>query len=56
MYKDDVKLAVIALYFGVSSHKIQETRDDLNLPHRIKKVVYDENEFKRLFRQGVPYN
>ena len=57
MYSDDtVKLSVIASHFGVSIATIKKTRDSLNLPLRNERVVYDENEFMRLFQDGVNYN
>ena len=57
MYNDDgIKLSVIASHFGVSIGTIQKNRNYLNLPLRNKKVVYDENEFRRLFNSGVNYD
>lgn len=55
MYSLDIKLSIIAASFGVSIRKIETLRNYLNLPLRRKKVVYDENEFKRLFQSGVTY-
>ncbi len=52
---DGVTLAVIALYFGVSTTKIRKTRNDLHLQKKLNKVMYDESEFKRLFLQGITY-
>ncbi len=56
MYTDGVKLKIIARYCDVSVHKIQETRNALNLPKRLNPVVVDENEFRRLFEAQVTYN
>jgi DNA invertase Pin-like site-specific DNA recombinase len=57
MYSDGVKIRLIAQYCGVSTNKIRKTRDSLNLPLRkIRKVVYNENAFKRLFEARVTYN
>ena len=57
MYKDGgIKLSVIAHHFGVSIATIQKNRHYLNLPLRNNRVVYDENEFRRLFELGVNYD
>jgi flagellar basal body rod protein FlgC len=54
MYSEDgTKLSVMAAYFGVSIAKIRTVRDEHNLPLRRKKVVYDINEFKQLFNDGI---
>jgi len=56
MYNDDgIKLSVIAHHFGVSIATIQKNRNYQNLPLRNERVVYDKNEFKRLFQDGETY-
>ena len=56
MYNDDgIKLSFIAHHFGVSIATIQKNRHYLNLPLRNQRVVYDKNEFKRLFELGETY-
>jgi len=55
MYNDNVTLVAIARYFGVSTHKVRKTRDSLGLSKRLNKVTVDENEFRRLFSQGIIY-
>ena len=57
MYNDDgIKLSVIASHFDVSIATIQKNRNYQNLPLRNKRVVYDENEFKRLFFDNIKYD
>ncbi|MHB8102387.1 MAG: hypothetical protein ACYDEF_09490 [Methanosarcina sp.] len=57
MYIDDnTPLVAIAQHFGVSIGTIQKNRHYLNLPLRNKRVMYDENEFRRLFELGVNYD
>jgi len=57
MYNDDgIRLSVIASHFGVSIATIQKNRNYQNLPLRNKRVVYDENEFRRLFHSGINYD
>ena len=56
MYNDgDIKLSVIASHFGVSIATIQKNRNYQNLPLRNERVVYDKNEFERLFQDGETY-
>jgi len=56
IYNDNtIKLSVIAHRFGVSIATIQKNRNYQNLPLRNKRVVYDKNEFKRLFQDGETY-
>ena len=56
MYNDgDIKLSMIASHFGVSIGTTTKNRDYLNLPLRNKRVVYDENEFRRLYELGETY-
>ena len=56
MYNDgDIKLSMIAQHFDVSIGTIQKNRNYLNLPLRHQRIVYDENEFKRLFELGETY-
>ena len=56
MYNDgDIKLSMIASHFGVSIATIQKNRNYLNLPLRHQRIVYDENEFRRLFELGETY-
>jgi len=43
IYSLGIKLSIIATSFGVSIRKIETLRNDLNLPLRNGKVVYDEN-------------
>jgi hypothetical protein len=50
------RTSVMAAYFGVSTAKIRTVRDEHNLPLRRKKVVYDKNEFKQLFNDGIIYS
>jgi len=57
MYNDDtIKLSVIAQHFGISIATVKKTRDSLHLPLRNERVVYDKNEFKRLFQDSMNYN
>src|SRR5664280_184927 len=56
MYNDgDIKLSMIASHFGVSIGTITKNRHYLNLPLRHQRIVYDENEFRRLFELGETY-
>jgi len=48
-------LVAIAEHFKVSIATIQKNRNYQNLPLRNKRVVYDKNEFKRLFELGETY-
>jgi hypothetical protein len=56
LYTDDnTPLVAIAHHFGVSIATIQKNRHYLNLPLRNQRIVYDENEFRRLFELGETY-
>jgi len=52
---DNTPLVAIAEHFGVSIATIQKNRNYQNLPLRNKRVMYSENEFKRLFELGETY-
>jgi hypothetical protein len=54
--EDKTPLVAIAEHFDVSIATIQKNRNYQNLPLRNKRVVYDENEFKRLFHSGINYD
>ena len=53
--EDKTPLVAIAEHFDVSIATIQKNRNYQNLPLRNKRVVYDENEFRRLFELGETY-
>src|SRR5665647_3794156 len=53
--EDNTPLVDIAEHFKVSIATIQKNRNYLNLPLRRQRIVYDENEFKRLFELGETY-
>ena len=52
---DNTPLVDIAEHFKVSIATIQKNRRYLNLPLRNQRIVYDENEFIRLFQDGATY-
>ena len=54
--EDKTPLVAIAEHFKVSIGTIQKNRHNLNLPLRNKRVMYSENEFKKLFNSGVNYD
>jgi len=53
--EDKTPLVAIAEHFKVSIATIQKNRHYLNLPLRNKRVMYSENEFRRLFELGETY-
>jgi len=53
--EEKTPLVAIAEHFKVSIGTIQKNRHYLNLPLRNERVVYDKNEFMRLFELGETY-
>jgi DNA invertase Pin-like site-specific DNA recombinase len=56
MYKTHVSTADIAQHFGISLSSVRNTWIRLKIPKRKNcKVVFDEEEYRRLFNSGVIY-
>jgi hypothetical protein len=53
MYQNRISTADIAKHFGVSLSTVRLTRIRLNLP--IRRGRFDEEEYRRLFFDGVTY-